>query len=314
MSTNKTNKQLQVIKGEPTEISVTLLPTNKEHVSFSEMFDWVECSWRHKLKYVNKLVTDGPSIHTEYGQVIHDALEEYIMQPVDDRKPIKPEKYEKQFLELLEVVIENQKKKVEESNNDAEEVKALEKILKEREEFVKAIPKIFEQAPKWLDETYPGWEPVYAEFQINEPFEAARFKGFIDAIIKVPTDKKTKTGKDYYYQCIDWKTTDWGWPSSVKKNFNKQLQLVLYKYFYCSIQDLPLDDVKCSFVLLKRTPDKATGSLCEEIPALASEEKVQKAVSLLSNFINQLKQGRAIKSKNQYTCRFCNYKHTEHCI
>lgn len=302
--TNKEKTGLPVVEND----GVVLLPTGKEHVSFSEMFDWIECSWKHKLKHIEKLSDSGPSIHTEYGQVIHDAMEEYIMQPMDDRKPLEPSKYVNQFVELLKPIKEAQSKKVVDSNQDEEEVAALTKLLEEESEFIEAIPKILEQAPKWLDKQFPGWEPVFAEYQINEPYNGARFKGFIDAVIKVPTE----TPGVYRYKIIDYKTTGSGWYPSQKKDFNKQLQLILYKYFFCKIQNIDYDDVECSFVLLKRTPDKE-GVLCEEIVVPSNSKHIDKAMGLLTNFVNQIRQKLATKNKSPYNCRFCAFKHTEHC-
>ena len=56
-----------------------LLPTGKQHVSYSEIAEWMDCSWRHKLKHVDK-IDDGDrgSIHTEFGQVIHNGMELYF--------------------------------------------------------------------------------------------------------------------------------------------------------------------------------------------------------------------------------------------
>ena len=39
------------------DISELKLLTGKPHVSFSEIKDWVECSYRHKLIHIDKLST-----------------------------------------------------------------------------------------------------------------------------------------------------------------------------------------------------------------------------------------------------------------
>ena len=52
----------------------------RKHVSYSEIATWMDCAHKHKLKYLDEVKTsnDGPSEHTEFGQVIHDALEKYL--------------------------------------------------------------------------------------------------------------------------------------------------------------------------------------------------------------------------------------------
>ena len=50
----------------------------KEHISYSEMKQWKECGWRHKLLYIDKIQTFEESPHLHYGTIIHDACEHYL--------------------------------------------------------------------------------------------------------------------------------------------------------------------------------------------------------------------------------------------
>ena len=50
----------------------------KEHVSYSEVRQWKECPWRHKLIYIDKLQSFEESPHLHYGTIIHDACEHYL--------------------------------------------------------------------------------------------------------------------------------------------------------------------------------------------------------------------------------------------
>ena len=50
----------------------------KEHVSYSEIRQWKECPWRHKLLYLDKLRTFEESPHLHYGTIIHDACEHFL--------------------------------------------------------------------------------------------------------------------------------------------------------------------------------------------------------------------------------------------
>ena len=62
----------------PLFVDNTILPTGKFHVSYSEIYDHLSCSHRHKLKHIDKLGTFTGSLHTEFGTAIHDTLEEFI--------------------------------------------------------------------------------------------------------------------------------------------------------------------------------------------------------------------------------------------
>ena len=74
---NKMTFQNDINFSEPTKLHYIGL---RKHVSYSEIATWMDCAHKHKLKYLDeiKVEGDGPSEHTEYGQVIHDALEEFL--------------------------------------------------------------------------------------------------------------------------------------------------------------------------------------------------------------------------------------------
>lgn len=315
----------------PTVKLPVLLPTGKPHISYSELIDHIECSWRHKLKHIDKIVTpnDGPSIHTEYGQTIHDALENYVVLPPDQRKPIDPQPSIEDFTKRLEAL----------------KASGVEIDPKDEDEFLKSIPGLLKAVPEWLDKTFPGWEGISSEKKLYETIVEQKshqvlFKGFIDAIIRVPKYKKVKKntavvkknslrlsdlvtehqdtdhvelipieGK-YEYYVLDWKTTGHGWSPDKKRDFNKQLQIILYKHFFCEIMNHDLKEVKCGFVLLKRKPSKKYGH-CELVPVSVGPTTQTKALNTLNASINQIK--KLMFMKNRRSCKYCGYFNTEHC-
>jgi intein/homing endonuclease len=123
------------------------------------------------------------------------------------------------------------------------------------------------------------------------------------------------TSSDHLYVTSDFilthNTTSWGWDAAKKRDFHKQLQLALYKHYFCRISNLRLDQVKCGFVLLKRTPRKSDKSRCELVPVSVGPKTEARALEVLNNMINQVASGRAIKNRN--SCRYCEYNGTEHC-
>ena len=328
--------RLKILRDDPivdAESAIKLLgpstfPNKKHHVSFSEVKDWIECSWRHKKKHVEKIELDGPSIHTEFGQVVHDAMEHYIILDPKDRKPIDAAPYVEEFRSRMPALIakeQNEKKRA--------------TLVKNVEKFSKEMPPLLEQAPKWLDEQFPGWVALGAELKLYEPIKGQdiRFKGFVDGILKVPKRRKKRTklqqkGKirldcmienqdtavyetvegKFDYWILDWKTTDWGWKAEKKRDKTQQLQIMLYKIFGCQALGMDLKDTKCGFVLLKRRPRKSDGSQCELIPVSVGPKAQERALKQLNSMINQVKQKRAIK--NRMSCLFCRYKNTEHCL
>lgn len=281
-----------------------VLPTGKWHISYSELSDWMDCSFRHKLKHIQKLDMDGPSIHTSFGHVLHGALEEYAttgkMRPVEEYI----EEFQAKLGELLFT-----KKAV---------------SAKDAQEFLDAMPEMLEQAPKWLDEEFPGWQLVSAEEKLFEPIPNQvnkHFKGFIDLVIKVPKRKRGKSTRlsgikgetvpgEWVYWVLDWKTTNWGWRTEQKRSFQKHMQLILYKHFWCTKHGVDLKDARCGFVFLRRRAAK-DGTRVNMLPISVGPKAVQKALEILHDGLNQIQAGRAVK--NKFSCRFCPYAFTKHC-
>ena len=50
-------------------------PTGKEHVSFSEIKCWKECSYRHKLSHIDKVDIFEPSPYLDFGTTVHEGCE-----------------------------------------------------------------------------------------------------------------------------------------------------------------------------------------------------------------------------------------------
>lgn len=299
MSIDKnSNKQL------PLFIDKTILPTGKYHISYSELFDWMECSFRHKLKYIDKLDVFTETIHTMFGTSLHDALEAYSLTS-------KMPDYEE--------IINGFKQKI---GTLFFTEKAVTK--EDCEEFINSIIPILEQVPIFLDQSFPGWKVVSAEQQLFEPikgFKNKYFKGFIDVVIKVP---KTKEGKvtrlsgikgetiqgEWVYYILDWKGTAFGWKAAQKKSFEKQMQLILYKHFLCEKLSINTADVKCGFCFLRRKPNKQ-GERIEILPVSAGPKATDKALNCLYSALNQIQSGRYIK--NKMSCLWCRFSGTRHC-
>lgn len=289
----------------------------------------MDCSYRHRLKHIEKIGIGKPSIHTEYGQVIHDVLENYILgkhELNDETIATATDAFRKLCDELKE------KHNIQVTDKDIND-------------FSASIPHIVNSVPAFLDETFPGWTGFAAEHALYESVAGQTnkwFKGFIDTVIRIPKNSRkgkkaapednegatvmrlselvnqVKPGEEnqefgdgYEFWIIDWKTTSWGWDAMKKRDFQKQLQLVFYKHYFCRLLNLRLDQVKCGFVLLKRTPRKSDNSRCELVTVSVGPKTETKALEVLNNMINQVASGRAIKNRN--SCRFCDYNGTEHC-
>lgn len=255
------------------------LPTGKVNISFSELRTWKECSWRHKLQQVDKIILQQPGFALDYGTSVHAAHENYIKTGVMDTS----------------IATTMLRKLYEEHKFDKINIDA---ACLEADASLRDVPKFY-------DETFPGWKPVAAEFQLYERIEGHPnvFKGFIDAIITVPAKKKQLTW------ILDVKTTSWGWSFDKKSDDLVKTQLVLYKSFWSKKLNVDMKDIRCGFVLLKRTAKP--GKHCELVTVSVGDKSSAKAMKTIGNMLASVKRGIAIK--NRSSCMYCEFKGTKHC-
>lgn len=266
---------------EPTKLHYIGL---RKHVSYSEIATWMDCSHRHKLKYLDeiKVEGDGPSENTEYGQVVHDALEEYLK----TRQMPSIETLKAQLTQMFSVLPNADKLK------EADWHDTLEPVLSE--------------VPAFMEETFGSdWEYVAAEYPLMESIDNHdhMFKGFIDGVIKA----KNKKGEEVVW-IIDWKTCSYFWPMAKRTDPKKTMQLAFYKHFYSRKFDLPLTKVKCGFVLLRRSKKKGN---CELVTVSVGDKAVEKAMGTIDKMLGYI--NKKMFPKNRESCKFCPYAGTEHC-
>jgi len=260
------------------------LPTGKPHVSFSEIRDWKECSFRHKLKYVLKIDLGKPGPLLDFGTAVHAACQKFLETRVMDA-----------------TVATDMLTKIWEKNKGLEGFES--KVLPQ---FIKEATEILADVPAWMDETFPDWEYIDAEHALYEAIEGQphAFKGFIDGIIRCTGAR----GKKVIW-LIDWKTTSWGWSAQKKSDDLVRAQLVLYKNFWSVKTGTDPKDVRCGFVLLKRSAKP--GKHCELITTSVGEVTTGRSLKVINNMVSSVKRGIALKDRS--SCTFCDYRNTPHC-
>lgn len=265
--------------------SLSILPTGKTHVSFSELRDWQDCSYRHNLKYVKKILLDKPAPILDFGKAIHASCEDFLRTRIMNR-------------DIALAYIEEAFKEKAELEEYTPELK---------EQFVDEAVSILSEVPTFMDTTFGDWVFIDAEHllyeRVNERHNQA-FKGYIDGVIK----SKNKRGKELTW-VLDWKTTSWGWNSYKKQDPNVGRQLVYYKHNWAKKTNTPLKDIRCGFVLLKRTAKP--GLHCELLTISVGDVTLERSEKIVNNMLASIKRGLALKNRD--SCKYCPYKDTEHC-
>lgn len=281
---------------------MSLFPTNKGHISYSEVKTWKDCPYRHKLAYIDKIDLGEDSPYLDYGTLLHEQLELYLNTRTMD-------------LEDLENKLRSAWK---EKGFDSEEY--IEKQAEHRrvngwkpkphnyiDEWVSWAKNSLEDIPEFLDSNFKNWKSISAEEYLYEniPGHEIKFKGFIDAILECENSR----GKKEYW-VIDWKTANsGGWYYTKKRDFLTHAQISAYKMFWRKKQELGIRDLKCGFVLLKR--GAKPGKTCELLTVSSGPKMEERVEQLINSMLTAVKRGLFLK--NRSSCTFCEYKDTEHC-
>lgn len=272
----------------------------KEHISYSEIKQWRECGWRHKLLYIDKLRSFEESPHLHYGTIIHDACEYYLK-----NKELKLEESRNKITNVWSEYGFDSEDFIQLQTQRAELQGWKYKHSKLKDWLQWAEASIL-SLPQFLDDTFPGWELQSAEEALYENIESVdtKFKGYIDCIIKVPNKGK------YKYWVIDWKTSSGrGWTLDKQRDFNMQAQVILYKHFWGNKNNIPLKEIQCGFVLLKKL--KTVGKPCQLIKVSSGPKSLEKSQKMIRSMIKTVEKGMFLKNRN--SCMFCEFKNTEYC-
>ena len=276
-------------------------PTAKPHVSYSEIRNWKECPYRHKLIYIDKLAVDEPSPYLSYGTALHNAIESFLNTKKMD----------------YDIALSEIRSEWEKHGFDSEEwIKAQAdyrasqgwrpKAHNYLPEWLEWARNSLEELPGFLDSQFDEWSVVSAEEQLYEFVDGYDifFKGFIDALLKV----KIKN-KEFYY-VLDWKTAgDKGWFASKRRDILTWAQIALYKSFWMRKNNLDTKQVKCGFVLLKR--GAKPGEACELVKVSVGPKAEENALSIMRSMVKTVRRGIFLKNRN--SCLFCEFKNTSHC-
>ena len=281
-----------------------VFPTGKPHVSYSEIKNWRECPYRHKLQYIDKIESFEQSPYLDYGTIIHNACEHYVK----TRELI----IDKTISDIRAAWIKNKFDSDEYIKLRTSTAKVQGWTYKHNvvDDWCEWAKNCLEDLPAFLDSEFPNWVYISAEEQLYEHIEHKTinnisFKGFIDCIIGYDS----KQGKKYFI--IDWKTAgSYGWHSSKVRDFLVNVQLALYKNYWTTKHSVDPSDVYCGFVLLKR--DAKPGNTCKLLKVSVGPKTALKADKLVSNMVKSVYSGMSIKNRN--SCKFCVYYDTEHCV
>lgn len=255
-----------------------------KRISFSELKNWKECPYRHKLIYIDKLSSFSGNEYTAFGTAIHAVCENIIPKQTEDAMSIFNLHFDKEIQSLLDSDVS--------INFDLVG------------EMKKQAGPICQQVIPEIKNYFGDFKVISVEEEILEPITEfnsyeKKFKGFIDMVIQTPDDK---------YHIIDWKTCSWGWDMSKKSDPMTTYQLTYYKNYFSKKHKIDPKKIETYFVLLKRTAKKNN---VEVLRVTSGPKKISNSLKVLENAVINIEKGVSIK--NRLNCKYCDFYKTENC-
>lgn len=250
----------------------------QKSISYSQLSTYMACPHRWSLMYRDGYKIPSFSIHTVFGTAMHNTIQNYLTclynvsnTEADNIDIVKH--FEDELSTCYKEGYENNNKT--HFSNSAELREFFEDGIEILEFFKKKKGEYFSKR---------GWYLVGCEIPIqlipNSDYKNIVLKGYLDMVLY---HEPTNTFKIY-----DFKTSKSGWNDSAKKDELKQFQLILYKYFFSIIHNIPVENIDIEFIILKRKLWEKSDFVQKRIQSFippSGKIKLKKATQALDNFI-----------------------------
>ena len=278
-------------------------------ISYSQLSMFSECPLHWKLKYIDDLAIQEPSIHLLFGTAMHEVIQTWLEVMYHDSV---------KNANKLNLEQRLHDKMMEQFKIDREAYGKNPCSLEELREFFQDGVDILDFVKKRRADYFSkrGYKLIGCEVPINVDLKKnIKMVGYLDIVI---LDEYHNTLKIY-----DIKTSTRGWNKWMKKDENKTQQLLLYKQFYSKMYNHPIDKIEVEYFIVKR-------KLWEE--AMFPQKRVQKfspasgTVSMnkvakrLDTFIDlafddkgERTSENIVATPSKKACRWCEFNQTEYC-
>ena len=272
--------------------------------SYSQLSTYHTCPHRWYLDKVEKHQVYEPSIHTVFGTALHETIQKWL--DVLYTKTVK----EAQEMDLDGLLLDRMRKTYKKERYKFDHINF--SNPKQLQEFYLQGKEIMDFLVKKRSDYFFKKKVYLAGIETPITYEVKPnvfFIGYIDLVFYDETLDE--------YTLIDIKTSTRGWNDFQKKDETKQLQLVLYKYYFSKIFDIPLDKINVQFFICKREVPEVSDWVVKRVqifePA-SGRVKIGKAKKIVDEFVENVfdDNGEYVvkdykKNPSEWNCKFCNY-------
>jgi hypothetical protein len=310
MNTKQIKESVLYLKT-PEDLKFLAESLGKHAISYSQLTTYLNCPFAWKLDYVDKIRLNIPSIHMTFGTAMHRVLQELLIVMYNQSAKAAEKLDYKKMLHnyLLETYNKDYTKYGKHFSNAIEIKEFYQDGVEILEDFIKKRSKYFSLRGVEL----LGVEiPMIIETDSNQN---VLLNGFLDIVLYDKEEKQIKI--------IDIKTSTKGWSKWQKADTTKTAQLLLYKKYFSKQYNIPIDDVKIEYFIVKRKlyenvdfPQRRV-QLFEpangKVSINKSEKDLTSFVSTCFNSDGTFNKNATYRKALSDKCKFCNYKGTDHC-
>ena len=302
------NKKLpQIVKDirafKPDEINYAY----QKNISFSQLSMYRSCPHKWALQYKDGHKLFSSSIHTVFGTALHHVLQHYL-DVMYEKSAAEADRED--IIEMFEDAL-REEYRVQYKKNNSSHFSSSEELREFFEDGIEIIKNFKKKRGSHFNKK--GWYLVGCEIPVtitpNKRYSNVVYLGYLDIVMY---HEPTQT-----FKIIDIKTSTRGWNDKVKKDEDKQFQLILYKKFFAEQFNIPIENIDIEFFIVKRKvydhPDYIIPRIQTFTPA-SGKVKLNKANKALNEFIEATFDRDGFKDKShtptpsKWNCTFCPFK------
>ncbi len=268
----------------------------QKNISYSQLTMYKQCPHKWKLHYKDKIPQREPNIYMIFGIAIHETIQHYLTVFYEKSK-VKANEID--LVEIFQTSLMEEYKKQYKSNKNTHFSSA-----KEMREFFEDGVAILEFFKKKVGGYFSkrNTHLVGIELPIlnrpNKMLNNIFYMGYLDVVLY---NEATDT-----FDIIDIKTSTSGWNDRIKKDEDKQFQLILYKQYFAEQYGIPLDKIDIKYFIVKRKiwekSDWPQKRIQEYSPA-SGKIKVNKAKNAILEFMSQVFNSNGEIKDQKYPCK-----------
>tara|TARA_Y100001978_G_scaffold21111_1_gene17121 strand:+ start:3814 stop:4761 length:948 start_codon:yes stop_codon:yes gene_type:complete len=280
----------------------------QKNISYSQYSMWKKCPKQWALQYRDGHKIYTPSVHTVFGKALHEAFQHYI-QVMYDKSGVAADREDINEI-LKDKIREHYQDEYKKNNNQHfSNPGELSEFYQDGVEILNYLKK---HRGKYFSKR--GWHLVGIETPITIPplqyNPNILFMGYLDIVMY--NERLNK------FKIIDIKTSTNGWKLDyVKKDEDKQFQLILYKKFFSEQFNVDEKNIDIEFFITRRKVYESGDYPQKRFQMYSPPSgkiKISRATQAINGFIKECFNGNEYSQKemdpnpSKWNCTFCAFK------